>query len=530
MKYQSLAVIFIIIILPISMILTAYVQNQVKTIELQTSYDTKLTNATHDALNAFQLNAINSSTSDLANSKIRDIEASVNTFFNSMATHFNMAGYNKDILQEYVPALVYTMYDGFYIYSPFTNILDAEDEGTSYYNGQRVYGLKPYIFYSARYNTGSIDVVITYSLDNYITVQGTIGENPVNRSGYLLDNISGTATSRTYRGVPITSSETLTEDVKVTNTDGTIQQFDNCTYVKINGVKYYKDPTNGTWFSILNGERYNQGTSFKEQNDAALRYYNEASEFTSWVRNNLNDLRSSDAVDTVTGDRIEKTENYYIFRADSSKSIEDNDSNFNEHRRAIIRYSIEKNLSIAIANYNNYTDVTTDFQMPELLEYEWDKIINNISIISFMQGLSIGGKIYNGYTIVTNTESEEVVSTDSIYIRTSDGQYHKATDTDIGTNITGANLNTDFERKTVTNGEQTLYYYPHEELGCYSSIVSQTNVEVTNNIYEYMADKYGDNSTLVSSYFTALGRERYSMYRTHNNPEEELSKFEVASP
>ncbi len=91
MKYQSLAVIFIIIMLPISMVLTSYVQNQVKTLELQISYDTKLTNATYDALKAFQLNAFNSSTSDIANSKLRDIEASVNTFFNSMASNFNMA-------------------------------------------------------------------------------------------------------------------------------------------------------------------------------------------------------------------------------------------------------------------------------------------------------------------------------------------------------------------------------------------------------------------------------------------------------
>lgn len=524
MKYQGLAVIFIIIVLPISMILTSYVQNQVKTLELQTSYDTKLTNATYDALKAYQLNAINSSTSDLANSKLRDIEASVNTFFNSIATHFNMAGYNKDILQEYVPALVYTMYDGFYIYSPFTNTLEEEDEGTTYHNGDEIYGLKPYIFYSARYNTGSTDVVITYSLDNYIVVQGIVNGNPVNRSGYLLDNIGGSNTNRTYRGVPIESSERLTEDVRYTNADGTIGQIDNCTYVKINGVKYYND--NGTWFSILNGQRYNQGSSFNgENNNAALMYYNDAYDFTQWVRANLGDLKSSNAVDTVTGERIELTENYDIFRTDSSRSIEDIDSNFNEHRRAIIKYSIEKNLSIAIANYNNYASAeSANFQMPELKEDEWDKILNNISIISFMQGMSIGGKIYNGYTIVTNTDNEEAVNTDSIYIITSDNQYHKATDNDIGTDIIGANLSVDFERKTVTNGSATYYYYPHEEWGCYSSIVSQTGVEVT-DIYEYMEDIYSSNHTLATKYFTALGRERYTMYKTNNNPDEELQKF-----
>ena len=154
MKIQSLAVIFIIIMLPISLVLTAYVQNQVQTINLQTSYDEKLTNATYDALKAFQLNTINSSTSDLANSKLRDINASVNTFFNAIAEHFNLAGYDKDTLQSYVPALVYTMYDGYYIYSPFTNTLDDEDAGTTYTDGEKLYGLKPYIHYSCRYVKG----------------------------------------------------------------------------------------------------------------------------------------------------------------------------------------------------------------------------------------------------------------------------------------------------------------------------------------------------------------------------------------
>ena len=58
--------------------------NQIKTLNLQTSYDAKLNNATYDAVKAFQLNTINSDTSEIVNSKIRDIEASANTFFNSI--------------------------------------------------------------------------------------------------------------------------------------------------------------------------------------------------------------------------------------------------------------------------------------------------------------------------------------------------------------------------------------------------------------------------------------------------------------
>lgn len=172
MKLQGLAVIAIIIILPMTIILSSYSQSQIKTLQLQTQYDSKLQNATYDAIKAFQLNMSNSSTSDLANSKMRDIKASVNTFYNSLASHFNMVGYGKDVLQNYVPAIVYTLYDGYYIYSAYDNTLDAEDK---FKNGESIYGLKPYIYYSCRYKpNGNSDFVITYSLDSYITIQGII--------------------------------------------------------------------------------------------------------------------------------------------------------------------------------------------------------------------------------------------------------------------------------------------------------------------------------------------------------------------
>ena len=156
MKYQYLAVVFVIIMLPISLVFSAYLGAQLDTLDLQISYDTKLDNATYDAIKAFQLNTINSTTSDSVNSKIRDIEAAANSFFTSIATNFNMAGYDSEVLQEYVPALVFTLYDGFYIYSPFENVLDENtstnlSDDATYKNGDDIVGLKPYIYYSCRY-------------------------------------------------------------------------------------------------------------------------------------------------------------------------------------------------------------------------------------------------------------------------------------------------------------------------------------------------------------------------------------------
>lgn len=521
MKIQNLAVIFIIIILPISMVLTVYVQNQVKTLELQIEYDDKLTNATYDALKAFQLNTANSSTSDLANSKLRDIEASVNTFFNSISSHFNMAGYNQEVLKEYVPALVYTMYDGYYIYSPYTNTLSSEDEGIEYTNGEKISGLKPYIYYSCRYVKGDINVIISYTLDNYITIQGRIGDEPVNKSGYLINDCEGNGTDYArYRNIDI-GTETLREDI-IVNENGTAVKK-NLVYTQINGVKYYQD-TDGTWFSVLNDEKIVQ-SNYDIVNNSAVMYYTEAAEFKQFIIDNgLNELRTSDAKDAQGNSLSDRFGDYLIFQfEDNGVEIEEANSNFNQHRLAVIRYSIEKNLSIAIANYNNYSGSNANFQMPTLQEDEWEKIINNVSIISFLQGLSIGGKVYNGYSIVTNTKNKEVVSEDSIYITTVDGenrQYHRVQDSNLeGSTILETGIfNMDFERKSLLTETGTYYYYPKTHLGCYNCITSKTNINETNNIYDYLTDDdtYGNRTTLAEIYFTALGRERYGMYRTNN--------------
>lgn len=542
--------------------------NQIKTLNLQTSYDAKLNNATYDAVKAFQLNTINSDTSEILNSKIRDIEASANTFFNSIASNFNMAGYNQDILSEYVPALVYTMYDGFYIYSKYTNTLDeknynevtiTDNEGNSelitgsdkdlsindkldstYKHGEKLSGLRPYVYYSCRYQYGENDFVITYSLDNYITIQGKIkvqgeGMQWVNDAGYLLDNIVKKDDGRIeYRGVEIKKDETLKENLLIDN-----QQKDY-EYVKINGVKYYKD--NNEWFTLMNGTRYPQ-KDFEEKtitNNAGWRYYNDANEFTNRVKNkyNLGELRANYAKDengmsvvelSEDGERTEKSKfgNDKIFDFENSNSsIEDPNSNFNQHRLEVIRYSIEKNLSLAIANYNNYAaNIQTDFQMPKLQEDEWEKIINNVSVISFLQGLNIGGKVYNGYSIITNNKNKEVVNEDSIYMITNDNQYHRANDKDLVNNtIEGGFLNIDFERKSLLNENgMAIYYIPKVKgnnviTGCYTSIVNQTNLEPTDNFYKYMEEVANKNGQLAKEYFTALGRERYSMYRVNNDP------------
>ena len=552
MKYQYLAVVFVIIMLPISLVFSAYIGTQLDTLDLQISYDTKLDNATYDAIKAFQLNTVNSTTSDIVNSKIRDIEAAANSFFTSIATNFNMAGYNSDILQQYVPALVFTLYDGFYIYSPFENTLDEEtrqqlqnNASATYVGGERVTGLKPYIYYSCRYVQGTTDVVITYSLDNYVTIQGQANGKKINDAGYLLSNLTYNASSGTvtYRGVEISEEPALKEYIGNDSNGG---QY---TYIKINGVKYYRE-NDGTWFTITtSGTKQPQSESFNayynDFNDMGYRYYKEAYDFQNRIVNEygLGSLTSANAVDQNGNALANLTDDegniIYNFMGENdrifnfSDDIEEPDSDFNNHRIAVIRYVVENNLAVALANYNRVGTVTYEFAMPKLAEEDWDKILNNVCLISFLQGLSIGGKIYNGYSVINNNKNEEVVTENSIYIvqnrNNINSEYHRVTHTGLFDSVDNNSLgvfNVDFERKTFGSAqrETTFYYYPHYYLGCYTCYVAQTNTATGyGNIYDYLDS--GSNKTLAKIYYTALGRERYSMYKVFRNPDDHIAQF-----
>ena len=555
MKIQNLAVIFIIIILPISLVFASYTKNRVETINLQSNYDSKLNDATHDAIKAYQLNNFtNDDTISLTNSKIRDIKASVNTFFNSLSTNFNTLGYTKTTLQNYVPALVYTMYDGYYIYTPLQNTWntgndtinsDVKNEmseqinsAQDYKDGEKIYDLKPYVYYSCRYRRNDDnDVVITYSLDNYIQIQGKIGGQLVSKYGYLLSTTNSPSSSKglyvnndniKYNGISIDSENNVKENI-CTN-DG-VEEY---AYIKHNGRKYYLDNNNNQLFYVLKGEKVIQNNSEElsaemvSNNNSAKKYYTEAYEISSYIQNTsfLRDLTTDDIVDVNTGKRygddssIERT--YYsingnqkIFDFDNSNGIESETSNFNTHRMDVIKNSIERNLSIAIANFNNYSGVQTDFQMPKLKETDWDKIMSNISLISFFQGANIGGKVYNGYSIVTNTKNEDVVMEDSIYIKKGSGNnsvIYGITDNDLGTDFSNAigvfNINTE----PRVGSDESTYYMPVDGTFSYGSIITKNNIadNFNGNLSEYIINSSND---LKKIYYTALGRERYGIYR-----------------
>ena len=581
-------------------------------------------------IKAFQINTANSSTSDIANSKIRDIEASVSTFKASIKSVFGMNGYSEDEMNEYIPALVYTMYDGFYIYSRFNNqnyLYEVDENGNVTNNpldknGENVFGLKPYISYSVKYNPNSdLDIVITYSLDNYISIKGMVkvdGEKQYwDKSGYLIDGIKKDASGKiTYNGVEIDKNVVLSEDLpaigslekgtyKYVRYNGTKYYLDernarviyflngnlmeinptsdydkykdmiekgeslseelpqigtlargNYKYIVYNGTKYYLDERNTRIIYFLNGNlmeikpkldeniesSYKKYENMIENGESAYKFYDEANKFTQSVKNVLANLTNKDAQDFIinsNGETIQTTvfsdeTEYKIFdfNSDSSKpekNIECRSSNFNQHRLAVIKNKIRTNLAIAITNFNSAYNI--EFQMPELTEEDWAKAMNNISLISFIQGIDIGGKTYNGYTIINNSESKEVVREENIYILGNDGFYHRIGDkylleanniggnSEYNSNVNASGrLNLDFNKqRAYTEDGSTVYYYPISKYyASYNSIVNQNywdkDYDNYNDIYAYVATK---NVNLRKAFYMALGRERYGMYKSN---------------
>lgn len=283
MKLQNMTVIFIIIMIPIIVVVSYYIGLQINTITMQKDYTVKLQTAAKDSIQALEINTVewNSASSNLADSKRRDVLAAINTFTTSLANSMGIGGAGKGRIQTYIPAIAYTMYDGYYIYSAsLMKDQDTDKDGLTQFNADGTiksngksyqYILKPYSPYSARYVNEKVDVTVNYTLDNYIRVYGTVNGEYQTKEGYLVVcatsnsgadanigvyiNQSGNNISDIkYRGAEIVP-ETLKEQVYYIDEEGNnhvveypyiYDQYDN---------KLYWDKTEENYFSV---DKYNK--------------------------------------------------------------------------------------------------------------------------------------------------------------------------------------------------------------------------------------------------------------------------------
>ena len=604
MKLQYLAVIFVIIILPISLVMASYIQNQIDAIMLQTAYDKNLINSTHDAVMAFQLNTTNNKYASISDSKIRDIEAAVNTFYNSLNNSMLEYSQAPKDLEGYTPAILFTLYDGYYIYTSYNNVYSTVGEGTneqvninlSEKNYQN--GLKPYVYYSAKYKlqNGNV-VVVNYTLDNEITVYGDVGngEGYVTKSGYLINpndvNVKSNNENKkelTYKGVTI-KPEKLTEHLITLDENGVTKEGDY-NYIFYQNKKIYQNVGDTAkieyfWYdnymkTVVNDSEikaYLESTK-KYSDDgntimstSAFDYYYEAQEFSKWVNDYLGNIKQSDTIKnedgitTIGNDTeylTENTGNIPIFnsKANNNDPLISN-SVFNNHRLAVIRKTIERSLSTVISNY--HTTTSYDYEMPVISDDDWYRILNNISMVTFMQGMSIGYRYYSNYAIVTNNVNKEVVKAENVYIVTDDGnngrEYHQPGCKELldGINtgkltIAGAYPTASFQRQSIRiseNSDDDVHFYYQSRgmqdnngivnnkktlTGCYNCIVNATaNYNIDDIIsgndlidFENEIENGGDGKAsykisnnayqkVRTAYLTALARERYDLYKSN---------------
>ena len=608
MKLQGLSIVFGLIVIPIILVVSYYISLQVDTITLQTSYDTKLLDATSDAMAAFELNTANEELSSVADSLRTIIEASSNVFINTLATNMGLSNASKSYIEPYVPAMLYTLYDGYYIYTPtkvpeilsdssgnavtVESVKDEEDneklpkglksEGGnvfSYDKNSNVYNnisssistdswgellykrndgkyttnindsnieyktdyvLKTYMPYSARYvksgsylEKGNIDIVINYSLDNYLNIYGQIRDSFYTKTGYLVKK--GCIKSIEYREF-----------------GNNVPGFDILNYNEDDAEKFIRDLQIGGGKELQikldtpNGEVL-LSNMYGEDAKEAIIYYVKAQIFSNWVYANLGELQESDIVEDISK---KMSDNYssdkqieqviYSFEGktskifDQSKDPEDDSSTFNSHKSQVIRNSIQYNLNLAMSTYNDQTANSYNFNMPIIKNEEWHKIITNVSLVTFMQGLNCGLKKYNNYAVVSSTNNELTVLPDEIYYvgynenetdhsissGLDDGVsiYHRIDCPYLSSKKVGAIYRYDsFVSKEVKydkiydkNDSIKPYKYDHKNLSCYTCIVDGN---YQGNGISSLTGTSDEEKSKIQAYYIALGKERNKLYK-----------------
>lgn len=732
MKLQGVSVIFALIVLPLILVLTYYIQLQVDTIDAQNEYDVKLLNSTYGAMSAFEINTANEDLSTVSDSLRTIIDASTNIFMNTLSTNLGMSNASKSYVEPYIPALLYTLYDGYYISAPTrtpkiltdtdgnavymgsvgvefdgttisyqevhtslesqSNCTDcistkdpvtgqvkecrpgpgnhiifdsygapdqpkeyskmsAEDQGELYVKykdlttekdkesyGQLIYikkkinpndpdsyttdvndaeleikhMLKTYMPYSARYKGTNFDVSVVYTLDNYVTVEGTLGDIYYTKSGYLIPENSVTLTTNTssesenllkfnqnaakefiYNGHFIEiklndgtilssgghgkSYEVLEEEIRGLNTNldlalSYIAQFsslDDTAKAKIENEFVQKFSTQeyidkfGT-FTLDAATLYENLVLIKEQTTqkinecqykldemSSVSYYITAQIFSDWIYDNFvngsyniqeknlvgisgqtynlikgeSDVTHDFSTSTDLIFNIVGTENIDVSNLASPMEI-DTDSTFYTHKLNVIRDSIQYNLNLAMSTYNQMLISTRDYAMPVMQNEEWEKILNNVSIVSFMQGYNCGLKIYSNYKIVSSTNNEISVSPrECYYVEKSvfsdeKAEYHridcpKLFDIDSGKNnqyISFLAKEVKYDKIYDKTNAKLPYKYDHKNLACYECI----------NDGNYKNVKLFDSSDLITysncknlrkAYYIAVGKARNNLYK-----------------
>lgn len=355
MKIQHFIIIFLILILPFSILCRSKMSDYKLMLRDQVRLNNVIDSATQDSLDMlvelndeFQMLYFNERfniTQELA-------KESVKSFFQTLAINFNMPyreGATESYFSMYVPAIVIVGYDGFFIYS-----VDQTTTGYVYKMSPKI----PYTYYDEITGT-----VVHFSLGNYIKLYTN---NKVYEGDLLRD----------YR-----------EDAEADYNEFYIP-FDEAGYSEQQVLDMIPELTKSMSIII-----------------EALHTVN-----PSYIPSFLYPDSKSDpnavplTLDYGSGDR------------DASE--------FHQIRRNVIIELIQDALREEMNEHTTYASiygVQYNFALPDITDDDWRNSINDISVMSFIQGMPIGvQQFYNNYAL----SGSRIIQTEYIY-GTTDKYYHE---------------------------------------------------------------------------------------------------------
>lgn len=360
MKIQHYAIIFIIIILPFSIICKNKVDKKIDVLSEQTRINNALDTATSDAVDT--LIELNDEFYALYDGKTLDVtpaiaKEGIKSFFNTLAVNNTLPftadeNYAENYFSPYIPAIVVVAYDGFYIYS-------VEDDG-----GEYKYVLSPKIPYAYEED----GYIINFTLGNAIKLYA--------KNGVLYEG--------EFKNAHINDTEVIDEyDI-----------YENI----LGGSTLTKLPQLTTNMSLI--------VYALTQNT----YFDDLPDFLKSSNANVSMLQDYDDKHSDDG-------------SNTPLDYSDDVSEFNIKRRSVIISTMVKVLNEKINNHNRYADmmgITYDFYLPEIDDAEWINAVDDVSIMAFMQGMPTStDTYYNSYAL----GASRIVEATYIY-GTGDKKYH----------------------------------------------------------------------------------------------------------
>ena len=251
-------------------------------------------------------------------------------------------------------------------------------------------------------------------------------------------------------------------------------------------------------------------------------YYKKAYDFTRWFNEKV-------------GQYVKDSNNVKFLNINADNDPENEKSAFVQHKRTVIKQKIEGVLNSSITAYSQRA-LGRAYKMPKLKVEDWEKIYNNISMITFFQGKKIGLTNYNGYCVLNSTNNKEYVNPNLMYfidgIDDTNHYYHdiRCSQCESASTLTGYKIGAFMKQKLEVakdaagntkkdasgriiysdNGTETLspYKYNHKALACYECINGPLNTN--ESIYKYIWElgNTDEEKNIKSAYWTSLGRER----------------------